>query len=315
MVKREDIYYESRDNRTRIHGVQWIPQKGEIKGILQLVHGMTEHIERYDDFARYMAEKGFVVVGNDHLGHGKSVNSENLRGYFCAKDGATVLVRDVHRLKKITQKSYPGKPYFILGHSMGSFIVRKYMIEYGKGVDGVIIMGTGWKENSLLKLGITLTNTLSRLHGDHYRSKLINKRAFGAFNKGFEPARTEHDWLTKDEKKVDEYEQDKQNDFIFTLNAYRVLFQMILYVQQDEYYDSVVKELPILIVSGEEDPVGDQGAGVKQVYDHYQRLGYSNVNMKLYAQDRHEILNELDREQIYMDIEQWIWVQLSKMND
>lgn len=313
MIKREDIYYESRDGVTRIHGVQWIPRKGEIKGILQIVHGMVEHIQRYDAFARYMAEQGFVVVGNDHLGHGASVISEEQRGYFCTKDATTVLVRDVHRLKKITQKSYPGKPYFVLGHSMGSFIVRKYMVEYGKGIDGVILMGTGWKEDSLLKIGITLTETLSRLKGETYRSKLINSKAFASFNKEFEPARTEHDWLTKDAAKVDEYEQDKRNDFVFSLNAYHALFQLILYVQQEENYTSGVKTIPILILSGEKDPVGDNGEGVKLVYELYKKAGYSNVQMKLYPNDRHELLNELDKEQVYQDIQQWIWEQLSKM--
>lgn len=313
MVKKEDIYYESRDNRTRIHGVQWIPKKGEIKGILQIVHGMVEHIERYEDFALYMAEKGFVVVGNDQLGHGDSVNEEKERGYFCAKDGATVLVRDVHRLKKLTQKAYPGKPYFILGHSMGSFIVRKYMIEYGKGVDGVLLLGTAWKEESLIKLGITLANTLSRLHGENYRSKFINRRAFASFNAAFEPARTEHDWLTRDEKKVDEYEQDPRNHFIFSVNAYRTLFQLMLYVQQDENYAAAIKTLPVLILAGARDPVGDNSEGVEKVYKHYLQLGYSNVNWKIYPEDRHELLNELDREQVYQDIEQWIWEQLSKM--
>lgn len=312
MMKKEEFTYDSRDNITKIHAIRWVPQKGEIKGVIQIVHGMVEHIDRYDEFARFLTEKGFVVVGNDHLGHGESINDEKNRGYFCKKDGATVLVRDVHRLKKLTQKAFPGKPYFILGHSMGSFITRKYMMEYGKGIDGAIIMGTGSKPDWLLSLGIGFTRVLTMIHGENYRSNYINNRAFGSYNKRFLPARTSHDWLTKEAAKVDEFEQDSRNDFIFSLNAYETLFRIIKYIQKEENFENVPRELPLFLVAGEDDPVGDFGEGVKKVYEQYKKLGYQNIAMKLYPEDRHEILNETDREIVYQDISNWVMEQISK---
>ncbi len=315
MVAKEEFMYDSRDNKSKIHAIRWIPQKGEIKGVLQIVHGMVEHIDRYDDFANYMAEKGIVVVGNDHLGHGSSVGKDGEYGYFCEKDGATILVRDVHRLKKLTQKAFPGKPYFILGHSMGSFITRKYIMEYGKGIDGAIIMGTGSKPISLLKWGVCLTKILSAVHGEKYRSKMLNNQAFGSFNRQFLPARTEHDWLTKDEKQVDAYERDKRNQFIFTLNGYRTLFELFIYIQKEENFADVRKDLPIIFVSGDKDPVGNYGEGVKKAYELLKQIGYSDLDIKLYENDRHEILNETDRNVVYKDLEEWIMQKITDLKD
>lgn len=311
MVKKEEFTYDSRDNETKIHAVSWVPQKGEIKGVVQIVHGMVEYIDRYDNFANYLAQKGFVVVGNDHLGHGASVEADSDWGYFCKKDGESILVRDVHRLKKLTQKAFPGKPYFILGHSMGSFIVRKYIMEYGKGIDGAIIMGTASKPLPLLNWGVFLTKMLSMIHGDKYRSKMINNHAFGSFNRQFSPARTKHDWLTKDAKQVDAYENDERNQFIFTVNGYRTLFKIFIYIQQEENFVNVRKDLPVFLVSGAKDPVGDFGEGVKKAYELLKRVGYSNVQMKLYEDDRHEILNETDKDVVYKDLENWIVQQIS----
>lgn len=315
MIKKEEITYDSRDNETKIHAIRWVPQKGEIKGVLQIVHGMVEHIDRYDDFANYLAEKGFVVVGNDHLGHGGSVKQDADRGYFCKKDGETILVRDVHRLKKLTQKAFPGKPYFILGHSMGSFITRKYIMEYGKGIDGAIIMGTGSKPVHLLKFGVCLTKILSKIHGERYRSKFINNRAFGSFNNQFSSVRTEHDWLTKDAKQVDAYESDERNNFIFTLNGYETLFKIFIYIQEEENFANVRKDLPVFFMSGADDPVGDHGEGVKKAYELLKRVGYSNLDIKLYKDDRHEILNEFDRDIVYKDLENWIMQQISNIKN
>ena len=315
MIKKEEITYDSRDNKTKIHAIRWIPQKGEIKGVLQIVHGMVEHIDRYDDFANYLAEKGFVVVGNDHLGHGASVKQDSDRGYFCKKDGETILVRDVHRLKKLTQKAFPRKPYFILGHSMGSFIARKYIMEYGKGIDGAIIMGTGFKPMYLLKLGVCLTKVFSKIRGERYRSKFINNRAFGSFNRQFSSARGEHDWLTKDKQQVAAYESDERNDFIFTLNGYETLFKILIYIQEEKNFVNVRKDLPVFFVSGAEDPVGDCGEGVKKVYQLFKSVGYSKLDIKLYKDDRHEILNESDKDVVYKDLENWIMQQISNINN
>ena len=156
MIKKEDLYFNSRDREHKLHAIRWVPEAEKPVCILQIVHGMTEYIDRYDEFARYMAERGILVVGDDHLGHGKSVRAGEPYGYFCKHDAPTVLVRDEHRLKKLMQKKYADVPYIILGHSMGSFITRNYLLRYGKGIDGVIIMGTGMPPKPVLLTGIAL---------------------------------------------------------------------------------------------------------------------------------------------------------------
>lgn len=279
MVRKEDIYYDSRDNRTKVHAISWVPQKGEIKGILQIVHGMAEQIEDYEKFAEFMGEKGFIVVGNDHLGHGETVNAEKGKGYFCAKDGATVLVRDVHRLKKMIQNAYPGRAYIILGYGMGSLIVQKYIMEYGKGIDGAILMGTCRKSDSFLgREGLRL-KFLTKLRGDNYRSEWMKKRV---------------------------YMPCEESSFSISLNAYNTVLEMMDYIQQRENYENVRKNLPIFLVSGEKDPVGDNGNSVKEFYKMYLELGYKDVEMKLYPQQAHELLRGTDREPIYENVAQWI---------
>ena len=151
MVKKEEFTFDSRDGSTKLHAVRWTPS-GKVICILQIVHGMAEYVERYEALALYLGEKGILVTGDDHLGHGKSVGERGAYGYFCDQDPATVVVRDVHRLKKITQEEYPGVPYVILGHSMGSFILRNYLFRYGSGIQGAIICGTGSQPPLLVKV-------------------------------------------------------------------------------------------------------------------------------------------------------------------
>ena len=152
-MKKEEFTFASRDNVTKIHAVRWLPESENIQGIIQIVHGMAEYVERYEELAEFLTGKGYLVTGEDHLGHGKSVPEGGVKGYFCEQDPATVVVRDVHRLKKMTQELYPGVPYFILGHSMGSFITRNYIYRYGTGIQGAIIMGTGMQSLCTCLLG------------------------------------------------------------------------------------------------------------------------------------------------------------------
>ena len=208
MVKKEEFYYDSSDNKTKIHAIKWIP-KGEIKSVLQIAHGMLEHMERYDEFANYLALNGILVAGNDHLGHGFSLQKEEDRGYFCQGDANKVVLDDIHNLRNILKKEYEEAPYFMLGHSMGSFLIRQYITIYNK-IDGAIIVGTGQQPYAAIKGGMILTRVIASLKGWRYRSLLVNNLAIGKNNKRFEPARTPVDWLSKDEKKVDEYICDKK---------------------------------------------------------------------------------------------------------
>jgi alpha-beta hydrolase superfamily lysophospholipase len=246
------------------------------------------------------------VVGEDHLGHGKTVVPGGMYGYFCQEDPATVVVRDVHRLKKLMQGVYPDVPYIILGHSMGSFILRNYMCRYGSGIAAAIIMGTGMLPKGLIKVSKGLANLQKNIFGSRYVSNILNVCAFGTYNKKIESVRTAFDWLTRDEEIVDRYVEDPLCGFTFTVNGFQTLFELIDRLYKRENLENMPADLPVLVVSGGEDPVGDYGKGVQKAADSLRLAGLKNVQMKLYEQDRHEILNELDRAQVMQDIYDWI---------
>ena len=305
MVTKEELYYDSRDGISKIHAIRWIP-KEEPKAVLQIVHGMAEYVDRYHDFAVKMAEKGFLVVGEDHLGHGLSVQGDGAYGYFCENDPATVVVRDVHRLKKLTQQKYPGLPYFIMGHSMGSFITRNYLCKYGTGIDGAIIMGTGMQKKALVSSAKKMAAIQKVLHGSRYVSKVLDKAAFGQYNKMIANPLTESDWLSKDEKKVEAYINDPLCGFTFTVNGFQTLFELIWRLYQQENLDNMPKELPVMFASGTDDPVGDYFEGVERAVESFRKTGMLDITVKKYEKGRHELLNEPEWEQVAEDIYGWL---------
>lgn len=306
MIRKEEFYFDSRDQKNKIHAIKWIPDVEKPVCIFQIVHGMAEHIDRYDEFARFLAGKGILVVGDDHLGHGKSVPEGGTYGYFCEEDAANVLVRDVHRLKKIMQEQYPGVMYLILGHSMGSFILRNYLFRYGSGVNGAIIAGTGMQSKATLFFARTVTAIQKFFCGSKHVGKFIDKASFGSFNNRFMPVRTQCDWLSREEANVDRYLADPMCGFVFTLNGFATLFQLIHNCYDVEKIESMPKMLPVFLIAGADDPVGNYGKSVEKVYQSYLDHGMQNVQMKLYEKDRHELLNETDRELVYGDIYRWI---------
>lgn len=306
MVKREELYFDSRDNENKIHGIRWTPEGNKPVCILQIIHGMAEYVERYDEFAEAMAEKGILVVGEDHLGHGKSVGENGVYGYFCERDAATVVVRDSHRLKKMTQEKYPGVPYVILGHSMGSFILRNYLCRYGTGIQAAVIVGTGMQPKPLLMMGRAVAAVQNVLCGSKHPSGLLNALSFGSYNKRIANNRTVMDWLTKEEEIVDAYIEDPLCGFTFTVNGFRTLFELVNGLYKKENLEKMPKELPVLFVAGAEDPVGDYGKGAERARQSFEDAGMKNVQMKLYENDRHEVLNESDRKEVYKDIYEWI---------
>lgn len=300
------FHFPSNAPDARVHAVRWLPDGGEIRGVVQLVHGMSEHIERYRGFAEYLTQHGFVVVGHDHLGHGGSVKSDDELGYFAAKDGSRMLVRDMHRLYTITKKDYDEVPYVMLGHSMGSFLTRLYLCCYGTGLDGAVICGTGWQPEAVLRSALAVCLIESRLFGWKQRSRLIDKLAFGTFNMKFRPNRTASDWLSRNEQNVDAYVADPHCGFLFTVNGFYNLFLTIFKVQQKEYLEHMKRDLPVLFIAGAEDPVGDFGKGVRRAEQAFRETGMRDVECRLYADDRHELLNEVDQEQVYEDVLGWM---------
>lgn len=306
MAIKQNFHYKSSDGTHKINGYRWLPEKGEYLGIIQIVHGMVEFVDRYDAFARFLCDNGYIVVGEDHLGHGGSVAHEDEWGYFSKYDGFNYIIKDLHTLHLKQAKEFPDLPYFFLGHSMGSFLTRIYISYYGQSLAGTIIMGTGNQPPALAFFGKALATVIALFKGDKYRSRLINNLAFGSYNKQFRPARTPYDWLTKDTAMVDAYMKDPRCTFIFTIGAYKELFDGVMYVGKKSNILKTPKELPLLLTSGAKDPVGGFGKGVIHVYDMYKAAGINDVSIKLYDDDRHEILNETDRTQVYQDILAWL---------
>lgn len=301
----EHFSFTSNDNCTKIHGVRWIPQ-GEVKAVLQIVHGMSEYIERYRDFAEYLCERGVLVVGHDHLGHGGSAASEADYGYFAKENGNQILVRDIHKVCQMTKREYPGVPYILLGHSMGSFLARQFLGMHGAELSGAVISGTGYMPAGMLKVAMVLCKIESRILGERYRSCLLRFMSFGSYNRAFQPNRTEADWLCRDEKIVDDYISDARCGFPFTVNGYYNLFLTMYKIVRKEYLERMPKELPVLFIAGEKDPVGDCGKGVHTVVELFEKAGMKDLECRIYPEDRHEVLNELDKDVVFGDVAAWM---------
>ena len=276
----------------------WKPE-GEPKAVIQLVHGMAEHIDRYDETARALCDAGFAVVGHTHLGHGPSAK---LLGYFADENGWQHLIDDVHLLRQRTEKHLPGVPYILLGHSMGSFVVRCYLMQYADGLSGAVLSGTGYFPKPIVMAGLGLANLVCLLGGEKKPSKLINNVAFGANNKAFKNARTPFDWLSRVDAEVDKYAADPYCGFLFTGSGYRDMFRGLNRLTQ---ISNMPKELPVLFFSGDKDPVGS-GDGVNKVANEFRRAGLSKVDVKLYPDGRHEMFNESNRQEVWQDLIAWV---------
>ncbi|MBR3771175.1 MAG: alpha/beta fold hydrolase [Clostridium sp.] len=304
-MNKSEFYISSSNGSNQLHCVEWKPE-GEPRAVVQISHGMVEYVERYDRFARFLNEAGIVVVGNDHLGHGLSVNNEEEFGYFGENEPSKTVVDDLYQVTLKMKKKYEGIPYFVMGHSMGSFMIRRYIMTYGSLVDGVVIMGTGSTPVPVLLGAKSFISIVRRLKGNTYRSALCDRLCFGNYNKRIHPVRTEKDWLTKDEQIVDQYLNTPMCTFLFTTNGYHTLFSTISFIQKKENIDKIPKDLPVYLISGEDDPVGNYGRGVKKVYEIYKHKNIQDIELKLYKGDRHELVNETDYEVVYQDILSWI---------
>ena len=310
----KDIYsFRSADDvGTTIHCVKWMPAEGGVKAVLQIAHGMQEYIERYSPFAEYLAEKGFAVMGHDHIGHGDSVSSSEDRGIMHTDRAADTMVEDMYKHYRMIEEEYPEVPHFILGHSMGSYLLRRFLIQKAAGLErlaGAIIMGTGTEDMKTIALGKKIVKLIMKFKGPNYRSKMVEGIMLGAapYKKfdttGADPTRS---WLTKDKTIVERYYRDPKCNYRFSLNGYMILSDCTDFDNRIENVSLMQKNVPIHIVSGSEDPVGNAGIGVKAAYELIKSAGISDVTMKLYEGDRHEILNETDREQVFEDLYNWM---------
>ena len=295
----KEFYFPVRNN-TRIHCCQWTPE-GKVRGVIQIVHGIAEYGARYDELARVFTDHGFVVVADDHMGHGGSISEEIPQG--CFAEGWRTAVSDTYRLLRMTKEEYPDAPYFLYGHSMGSFMTRTLLYTYpNAGLSGAVISGTGWMPPVVLKTGRAVCRMEAKKKGESSTSPLINKLMFGSYNKGFENPRTPFDWLSRDEKEVDKYIADPLCGFDASIGLAREMLGGMLMNQDKKNLDKMPKDLPILFVSGEADPVGGNGKGVRQAYDAFRKAGMTDVAIKLYPEGRHEMHNEINREELHADV-------------
>lgn len=294
----------STDSKNNLNVIIWETEKEPI-GVLQIVHGMAEYIDRYDNFAKYMTEHGFNVIGHDHLGHGHSVSDERDYGFFAEENGDKIIIEDMHSVTQYAREKWEELPNFILGHSMGSFCLRQYLTKYSNDVFGAIIMGTGWIPSAAAFLGKTIATNTCNSKGSHTVNPLLIKLTLEPYNKPFAPARTNCDWLSRDEKQVDLYVNDKLCGFDFTAGAYKDFFTVLEKIAKNRQLIGMRKSLPILITSGSVDPVGGKKA-CEKLNAQYKRCGINDVTLKLWENDRHEILNELDKSDVYRYICNWL---------
>ena len=301
MIEKTEFYIKSTNGRNRLHVVQWRPT-GKLKGILQIAHGMCEYIDRYDEFASFMARRGFLVIGNDHLGHGLTAKNMDELGYFPAKRRSKTVVTDLVRVTKEVRSKYPDVPFFMLGHSMGSFLARRYMMTYGSLLDGVILSGTGSQPALTLKTGRALAKTIGLARGKHHRSRILNALAFGPYNAKIKPSRTDFDWLSVNTDNVDAYIADPYCGFPFTVNGFETLFELLDFIQDPNNIERLPEDLPILMIYGSEDPVGHYGKDIEGIRRSFKKAGIRKVIVRSRPGDRHEILNEDDREETYEEI-------------
>ena len=294
----------STDSKNNLNVIIWETEKKPI-GVLQIVHGMAEYIDRYDNFAKYMTEHGFNVIGHDHLGHGHSVSDERDYGFFAEENGDKIIIEDMHSVTQYAKEKWEELPNFILGHSMGSFCLRQYLTKYSNDVFGAIIMGTGWIPSAAALLGKTIATNTCKSKGSHTVNPLLIKLTLEPYNKPFAPARTNCDWLSRDEKQVDLYVNDKLCGFDFTAGAYKGFFTVLEKIAKNRQLIGMRKSLPILITSGSVDPVGGKKA-CEKLNAQYKRCGIDDVTLKLWENDRHEILNELDKSDVYDYIYNWL---------
>ncbi len=283
----------------------WKPLQ-EPLGLLQLVHGSCEHIGRYEAFAAYMAYSGYIVYGWDLRGHGITASSREELGFFALQGGWELLLSDILEINKHIRTEYPHKPLILIGHSMGSFLVRHFALLNGDTINGLIAIGTSHNPRLLLKLGKHLANRDIIKNGHYNRSKLLHNLSYGSFNKKISPARTTQDWLTSDEEIVDKFVDDELCGFVLTSSGFRDMFYGLLEITNTTNIKGHPKDLPMLLISGEEDPVGEWGRQVIKAYESYKRAGVKNISMKLYEGMRHEVLNEHKRQRVYEDIVNWL---------
>ena len=302
----EESSFPSADGASTIYARWWLPASQQPRAIVQIIHGMCEHIGRYDHFARFLAAQGFAVCGHDHIGHGRSVASLEDLGCLPPKTGKAVMVADVHSLRKLAAERFPELPHILFGHSMGSFVARAYVAKHGEGLVGAVICGTGNQPLALSKGGNLLANILCATKGPRSTSNLIHNMAVGSYGKAIPGATSPHDWISTDLAVIRAYADDPLCGYMFSVGGYAALTDLTGEVVTPVCAGGVPKALSLLYIAGAEDPVGECGKGVRAAADLVKKAGVHDVQTIIYDGMRHEILNEPGKAQVYADVLAWI---------
>lgn len=304
------ISYPSHDNASTIRALVWEPDDAarpdfSPRAVVQIVHGMSEHVERYAPFAEFLVGRGFVVCANDHVGHGKTAGERDL-GHMPLANGVDVLVEDVHALREKVCERYPHARHVMFGHSMGSFVTRVYLTRHADGLSAAILCGTGQQPRIQTVAGRVITRLIAQIRGERHVSRFVDSLGAGAYGRAIKDARTDVDWISSDPDVVDEYIADPLCGQPFTVGAYATLALLVADATDARLARRVPKDLPLLFVAGAEDPVGDCGRGVARAVDEYRNAGVRLVEMGIYPGARHEILNEPCHEAVWHDVEEFL---------
>lgn len=301
----KDFYFNSSTGKNKIHARMCVPDT-EPRAIVQIIHGIAEYIDRYDEFMSFLADNGIIAVGTDHLGHGKSIESEEQTGFFAYDNGWDYVVRDEEVLRLAMHENYPELPIIVFGHSMGSFMTRTLLIRYPDAFNAAIISGTGNQGSALVNGGLFMGNLVTGLKGAHHYSKFLNNLAFGSYNKIYENPKTEYDWLSRDEANVQKYIDDPLCGFIPSCSLFRDMMTGVKFITNRKNLTAMNKDMPVYFMSGDKDPVGECGKGVQKAYNNFLEAGMKDVSIKLYPGGRHELLNEINKDEVYTDILAWL---------
>lgn len=300
-----EIMYPSKDGIHSVYAEIYTPKHCAAKGIVQLAHGMIDYVGRYEALAERLTEAGYIFAGNHHLGHGKSVNSAEDYGFFAERDGVSYVLRDMHTLNRRLRDDYPSLPLVIFGHSMGSFLTRLYIEKYPHSIKAAVIHGTAGP-NSAAKMGGALARLICKIKGTRHRSKLIDMMAFGSYNSHFDKSEGKNAWLTRDISAAAGRDSDPYTNFKFTASGFADLFSMLCDSNAKSWFENYPKNLPTLIMSGAEDPVGNYGKGPEYVYKHLMLAGCDKITLKSYDGARHELFLETNREEVFDDLVDWL---------
>ena len=301
----KDFYFNSSTGKNKIHARMCVPD-AEPRAIVQIIHGIAEYIDRYDEFMSFLADNGIIAVGTDHLGHGKSIESEEQTGFFAYDNGWDYVVRDEEVLRLAMHENYPELPIIVFGHSMGSFMARTLLIRYPDAFNAAIISGTGNQGAALVNGGLIMGNLVTGLNGAHHYSKFLNNLAFGSYNKIYENPKTEYDWLSRDEANVQKYIDDPLCGFIPSCCLFRDMMTGVKFITNKKNLTAMNKDMPVYFMSGDMDPVGECGKGVQKAYNNFLEAGMKDVSIKLYPGGRHEMLNDINKDEVYTDILAWL---------